>query len=206
MNRLATIGALTTALLAAVSFAADEKQLGLPQPLGLHQLIVNEAVQADLKMTDEQKKACAQAAEEARKALEGVNQLKPEERGPKFREAREKVEAALKKALKEEQLNRLNQIDYRQRGPSALTQREVAEKLELSREQRQKLGELSREAQQAIQKAREDTTGAERREKIAKLRAGSNEKILELLTDAQKKKWSEMLGSPFDLQKLQPRQ
>src|SRR5262245_2486710 len=202
MTRL-SLGAVTMVLLFAGAIRAQEKSSAPPPSLSLHQVIASPAVQEALKLDDEQKKTVGNLVTEAREALKGLSKLTTQERREKSREVRDKLRAGLEKALKKEQYERFQQIDLAQRGPIAVTSKEVAQKIGLTKEQRQKVREISRELNETIRKLREDNKGDELREKIAKSRAEAAGKVTDVLTKEQKKTWKEMLGKTFDLSKLE---
>jgi hypothetical protein len=187
-------------VLAAGSARADDKP-ALPN-LALHVLIASPAIQAELKLDEEQKKAIDDAAAEARQALQGVNQLQQAERQQKNREVRQNLQTKLEKALKEEQLKRLNQIDLQQKGALVLNTRETADKVGVTNEQRPKIRALNMELTQTTTKLRQEFKGKELQDKIAQARAEASAKVVELLTDEQKKSWQALVGEPFDLAKL----
>ncbi len=199
------VAVVAVALLAGAAARGEEKKAPSLPALPIHQLIVIEVVQQELGLKEDQKKALQDVAAEAREALRGVNRLEQAERQRKQREVREKVQGVLTKQLSEEQQKRLQQINLQQTGPLALQQlRDLAEKLNITQEQRQKMREIGRELQQGITKLREDNRGAELAEKIGKARAEAAGKVAGALTDEQKKMWKEMLGKEFDIAKLQP--
>lgn len=191
-------------LLAGLSSSSAEDKKSTPTPnVSLHQLVANEAVQAELKVTDDQKKAIEEVAAEARTALKGIRKLTPEERQKKTAETRKTVEGKLEKLLKAEQSKRLTQIDLQQRGPLVLTQKKIAEQMELTDAQKKEFRELQQNITKETAKLREGgTKGAELNEKTAKLRQEASEKIVKALTDAQKKNWQKLTGEAFDLAKI----
>ncbi len=94
-------------------------------------LLQIEAVQKDLKLTEEQKSEISALAEELR-------DLPREERLAKAAETRQKVEDL----LQPEQKERLAEIGLQMAGGRALTRPEIAKKLGLSDDQRDKLDDL----------------------------------------------------------------
>jgi Spy/CpxP family protein refolding chaperone len=99
------------------------------------------------------------------------------------------LEARLKKELLPHQFERLKQIDVQsriqQRGAGALTSGELAEALDLTDEQREKLEQRAAEVQEELQ------------EKIAKLRIEARNKMLDVLTPEQRAKLESMMGDAF---------
>lgn len=194
---------LSFLLLGVSSARAEDKKTTAPPNLALQQLLAHEAVQAELKLNDEQKKAVEEIVTEAREAQRGLRNLQGEERQKKQAELRAKIEERMAKALKDVQVKRFRQIDMQQRGPLVLAQRKIADELELTDDQRKELREISQKVTQDVAKLREGgTRGAELAEKSGAIRLEATEKVVKLLTDAQKKNWKKLVGEPFDVSKL----
>jgi len=170
---------------------------------GLLGLVMRDEVQQEIQLVDEQRDKVMKVAEESREEMRGMfeemRDLSDEERRERFGEIRTKmeemnanVETQLKKALLPHQLQRLKQIDLQvrmqQRGEGGLSSRTVAEALELSDEQREKLEKKAEEVRQELQ------------EKIRQAQAEAREKMLEVLTPEQKAKLEELMGDAFQLQ------
>jgi Spy/CpxP family protein refolding chaperone len=136
-------------------------------------------------------------------AQPGRGQLSDEERA-KFREeaaARAKKEKEeLAKILKPDQLKRLREIFIQQAGTGAIGDEEVASELGISAEQKEKLAKIREEQGAAM---RELFTGGGDREanrtKMADLRKSTDEKVLAVLSEDQKKKFEDMKGKKFDM-------
>jgi flagellar motor protein MotB len=190
-------------LLLGVSSARAEDKKAAPPNLPLQQLLANEAVQAELKLSDEQKNTAQEIVTEAREALRGLRNLTPEERQKKQAEVRAKVEERIAKALKDSQAKRFRQIDLQQRGPLALAAKKIADEMELTEDQRKELREITQKIAQDVAKLREGgTRGVELVEKVVQLRVEASEKVVKMLTDAQKKTWKKLIGEAFDVSKL----
>jgi Spy/CpxP family protein refolding chaperone len=174
---------------------------------GLIGLLMRDEVQQEIQLVDEQRDKVMKAAEESRDKMrqemrgmfEEMRDLSDEERRERFGEIRSKmeemnagVETQLKKALLPHQLERLKQIDLQvrmqQRGEGGLSSRTVAEALELSDEQREKLEQRAEEVRKELQ------------EKVRQAQAEAREKMLEVLTPEQKAKLEELMGDTFQLQ------
>jgi Spy/CpxP family protein refolding chaperone len=173
---------------------------------GMLGLIMREDVQQEIQLVDEQREKVMAVVEESRDEMrtemrsmfEEMRDLSDEERRERFGEIREKmeemnagVEAKLKKALLPHQLDRLKQIDLQvrmqQRGEGGLSSRTVAEALDLSDEQREKLEQRAEEVRKELQ------------EKVRQAQAEAREKMLEVLTPEQRAKLDEMLGETFQM-------
>ncbi|HEX3997411.1 MAG TPA: hypothetical protein VHX65_02560 [Pirellulales bacterium] len=187
--------------------------------LGKLTLLQNKDVQKDLELTDEQKTTLDKFAEdmhsEMRTQLEGLRDLSREERqakiaelAPKLKEREKEVEKKLEEVLKTEQRDRLGQIELQARRVGVFGQKEVAEALDLTDEEKQKIKDLrdkmGSEMREMFQAGRgAGTPGAggpseEVREKIKKLNDETMDKAKEVLSSEQREKLDKMLGKKFE--------
>lgn len=173
-------------------------------------LLANSGVQAELKMTDEQKEKAKKFAEEmfakAGEQRRSIGDPQSEEGRKKLQELRKKMaeesDKAIKEILKPEQLKRLNQISLQQRGVGGFADEKVQAALKLNDEQKGKLKDLADQTrkeegeifQQGAQGNREEAA-----KKRAELRKSSMEKALGILNDEQKKAWKELTGEPYEV-------
>src|SRR5262249_22742979 len=111
---------------------------------------------------------------------------------------REKVQAliaeqgkALAKILTAEQNKRLEQVILQVHGLWAMTMADTAKELQLTDEQKKKMGDLQAEAEKEMTKqfAGAAATRTEAQKKLSELHQSANEKGLALLTAEQKAKW-----------------
>jgi len=193
-------------------------------------LIAQEAVQKDLKLSDEQiekvktwTEAQAAKAAEAKGNFKGGNfkNMTKEER-QEFQEKQAKLAAESRTAaykdlagvLKPEQLTRLKQIELQASGITAFTSDEIITALKLTDSQKSKVKEIVTE----FGKDRAEVFGgaggggfkggfdkekmAENQKKIDKLEKSAFGDVEESLTADQKKTWKELTGEPFDRSKL----
>jgi len=140
-------------------------------------------------------------------AQPGRPQISDEDRA-RFREeaaARAKKEREeLAKILKPEQLKRLTEIYIQQAGVAALNDADIAEKLKISDDQKEKMSKVREEQQTAMRElfAGGRDGGGDReglRAKMEESRKKTEEKILAVLNDDQKKQFEEMKGKKFDM-------
>lgn len=209
-----TIGQLCGALALAVFAWPSAVEAQPPGPGGpgfggnggILGLVTRDEVQQEIQLVDEQREKVMQIAEEARETMRDemrtmfseMRDLSEDERRERFGEIRSKMEemtadidARLKKSLLPHQYERLKQIDLqtrmRQRGESGLSSGAIADALELTDAQREKL-------QQRAEEVREEL-----REKIRQAQAEAREKMMEVLTPEQKAKLDELMGDTFEL-------
>jgi len=181
-------------------------------------------VQKELKMTPEQiTKAQTKQQElgQANQALmqevggpQGLRNLSQEDR----QKLMDKMQAAEKKALAEvlepDQLKRVNQLELQRAGSRALTRKDVAESLKLTKEQTEKITTIQQEAAQARRDAMQgvdfqNMTAEERQQmqqKMAEAQKATDEKIFATLMPDQNKKWKELTGAPFKFPPFNPGQ
>ncbi len=189
----------------------DDVRRQITELLGPASLVFRDKVQADLKLSDEQKKKLEKRLQDtvpgAMQFFQKLGEKKPEEREKElhaYREkAREKLTAFLEGALQDEQLKRLRQIMLQREGLFALGSAEIVKELELTDRQRQQFLEvvlgMQKKAAPLMKEAQQGARPEEIWPKILKLREEHSRQIENLLSDAQKKQWQKMLGKPLHL-------
>jgi hypothetical protein len=171
-------------------------------------LLTNESVQKELKLDDKQvdkaKDLAEKTREEMQEKFQGFQDLSPEERRAKGQEIMREVNASILKAagefLKPEQITRLKQISYQQRGATAFLDSEVQKKLNLSDGQKSQIQALIQQSFSQMpsrEEFQDDREAAMKKmqELTRKVLAESEKK----LNDEQHKTWKELLGSPFEV-------
>jgi len=111
--------------------------------------------------------------------------------------------AKLAEVLLPLQIERLEQISLQMRGTAALADAKVAAKLSLTEDQKKKVEAAmtaNREAmQQAFQGGGRDQNREQMRERFQQLRKDSDEKVLAVLTAAQKAEFEKLKGPAFTM-------
>ena len=171
-------------------------------------LITNQSVQQELKLDDKQvdkaKDLAEKSREEMQEKFQGFQDLSPEERRTKGQEIMRELNASILKSagefLKPEQITRLKQISYQQRGATTFLDPEVQKKLNLSDSQKSQIQALIQESFSQMpsrEEFQDDREAAMKkmRELTQKVLAESEKK----LNDEQQKSWKELLGSPFEV-------
>lgn len=107
-----------------------------------------------------------------------------------FAKQAKETEEQLTEAIGQDKVKRLKEIEIQLMGFRALMDREseVAKAVELSDEQREKLGDAVQEVEEELQEIR--------RKKV-------EEKLMGIFSSSQKSKWEELTGKPIDF-KLRP--
>lgn len=173
---------------------------------GMSGLLQIEAVQKDLKLGEEQINQLKDIRDEMRKSEERPS-----------REKLAEIEKQVKDILEPEQVKRIEQIGLQLRlrfaGVRALTDGELAEKLGITDEQKEKLNKIGEESQTKMREAfprpeggdRPQLTDEQRTARMAKmeeLRKAAHEQAIKVLTPEQKEKLDGMTGKEI---KIDPR-
>lgn len=166
-------------------------------------LVQNPQVQQELKLTDEQKSKVSEIATRVREAGPQRGQGGGQGDREQIRERAQALarvvadeEKKLDEILNDEQKTRLEQISLQVTGVRAINRDDVASKLGLSDEQKEKV-------QAALRVQRGQGGGGQGQPNAAALRERRQqleEQVLAVLTDEQKQKWTELKGAPFELQ------
>jgi hypothetical protein len=167
-------------------------------PLGL---LAQESVQNELRLSDDQKKQVTEQAEKQRAALGDLRNLSRQERQAKQQEDTKANAAAAAAILNADQTKRFKQISLQQRGPRAFADPEIAQALNFTIEQNEKINAIRESIQAEIGPLfRAADAGGDRQEtrkKMDAIRKGSDEKLQGLLTPEQQEKWKSLVGDPF---------
>jgi hypothetical protein len=196
----------------AVIEVPDQARRQLIQAFGGSYLVFHDKVQAELKLSDEQKdKVDEQLRQTIQKAMQffaKVQDVQPREREKEFHayraKAQEKLAAFLEKALKADQRQRFRQIELQREGLFALVQQpRLQEELKITASQRKEIigviQRMQKTIQPVVEKTQRDGKPEEAGPMVMKIRKEHESKLETLLSAAQKKQWRELLGKPFAL-------
>jgi Asp-tRNA(Asn)/Glu-tRNA(Gln) amidotransferase C subunit len=176
-------------------------------------MVFRDAVQEELKLTDEEKEKLEEHLREQLPDImpffESLQDVQGEEREAKLKafrkKAHEKLTPVLKATLKQDQTKRLHQLMLQQEGALALWHGEpaIGKELKITDEQRKQfmaiVQDLQKKVGPLIKEAQSGGDPQEIRPKVMKIKKEHEDQIEALLTDAQKKQWKEMLGKPVAL-------
>ncbi|MCX6898609.1 MAG: hypothetical protein NT105_07915 [Verrucomicrobia bacterium] len=171
--------------------AQDEKVRKHQSESGEPAIITRDYIQDELKLSDDQKQKLQKTSPGFEKILDSHDNGK--------------IWAFLEEALNAEQFKRFEQLELQHEGPSALFRPRIEQELKITGEQRNQfmglVQAMTKEVQPLINESK--STGnpgkmEEIRLTVIKLRTDCLGKLTALMSDAQKKQWSEMLGKPFD--------
>jgi hypothetical protein len=186
------------------------------------QLLGYPEVQKELGVSDEQKglidDMSADIREKMRDAFAGgggfqdfqnlsqdERQKRMEENGKKMAEIQKKSDDMVSMILEPKQLDRLQQLKLQRDGVMALNREEVAKKIGLTQEQREKMAKIQEDARNAAgaggfpnfqQMSEEERT--EWRNKMTERFEKTKADILAVLTTEQRSTWEKMQGKKFD--------
>lgn len=177
-------------------------------------LVQAEPVQKELKITDEQKPKLESISQSYRDEMQKLvpfgQGTSREEFRAKLEENRDKLaqlgrdtEKKIDGLLTADQQKRLNEISLQAEGPEALRRDEVASKLKLTDEQKEKIGKVLDEQSEKRRDAFGQGGGG--REAFERIREETDKQVAAVLTDEQKSQWKEMQGKEFDLASLRQR-
>jgi hypothetical protein len=177
-------------------------------------LVRNAKVKEEIKLTDEQSvqidEVFVKLTAARREVTAGLRGASAEERQKKLAEIQKKMKAQsddanknIEKALKPEQLARLEQISIQRQGLLALNNPKVSKKLKLTEEQLEKIAavrsEGTKKRQQLIQDLR--TGNLDRTQlagKIKEIQQQTEKEVMEALTMEQQTRFEQMQGEKFD--------
>ncbi|HEY3963896.1 MAG TPA: hypothetical protein VGM05_05015 [Planctomycetaceae bacterium] len=199
MYRLLKIG-LPLALVVAwgiPAYSADEKMM-LPEESTLEIILLRQkSVRAELKVTDDvMDKVKKYASQQSKKAKE-VSTLSEKEQDAKFDAMARENYQFLEKTLSKTQHDRLQQIALQVAGLVYVTRHDIAEKLKLTAEQKQKAKQLQNEARTEFGKLLDAKDSKERHKEIVALWDVNHGRLEKLLTESQKATWKTMTGPEF---------
>lgn len=165
-------------------------------------------VQAELKLTDEQKARLIKPSGDDRRHMgmffRDLYSVPAEERARKAADFRGVQEKKIAEVLDAAQQRRLGQLLLQQQGLSALAQKEVADQLKLSDDQRREVDAAIKVIGPARRSVfpRGPGNWQEIGKRMDELREKETKMLEALLTDAQKQQWQALTGEPFKLKQV----
>jgi hypothetical protein len=156
-------------------------------------------VRKELELLDEQVQKLDKLeqgrGERMRQTFSGLEDVPREQRFEKMRELMRKEQQQTEKDIGQillpHQMKRLKQLEVQNRsrgGGQALLSERTGEELGLTTEQKESLRKKAAELEEQIRK------------KLTEMRKQAQDEMLQLLTPAQRAKWKEMVGDPFEFQ------
>jgi type 1 glutamine amidotransferase len=200
MRNLFRCATVVSVLVVLISVAWTQPPAGRVQRgLSAAMLLQQGSVQKELKLSPDQLKKVEELSEKMREKMQGVFALEEPERGKKLQALLQENDKDLQAILTSQQTKRLKQIVYQQQGTAALATEDVTRALGLSDEQRKRITDISAETGRKTRELFQPGTPPDQaaRAKLEAIRKAGFDKILAVLTDAQKKSWQELQGEPF---------
>ena len=197
------IGGMILGLIVFQSAEAQRRGLGGLRPGNVSpaRLLTIDAVQTELKLTEQQKSKAAAINE---KLTVGRHELFAEvkkdtgKRAPKVAELERQAQASIVELLDDAQEKRLKELLLQVNGASELSKNEVRDALSITEDQEKKLDEVRRANAKARREALADFDG-DRMAKILELQREADAKLLDVLTDEQRKQFEAMQGEKITI-------
>jgi hypothetical protein len=155
-------------------------------------------VQDELELSESQRKAIARIRWRWGAVFGQAWRLPPGERERRRLELARRQEVEVAKLLTPAQLVRFKQIALQFLGARALSDPEVAEALALTAEQKEAIRDIQDETRRALPPGVGGFGGPPGDKKPPDPWAAASRRLFDVLTDAQRARWSEMTGEPFE--------
>jgi peroxiredoxin len=171
-------------------------------------LLRDDAVRAALACTDEQRQSLDALLRKHNRMLLAIRDVGPTGADETAQPALKEIRAELTTLLTAEQRIRLQGLILQAQGYDSLLRKDVATQLKLSLEKQKALAEISadfREQAQTLQTPGDPSrTPDEVQADLKNLQANRHNRVLAQLNAAQQKRYSELLGEPFDFAQVRP--
>ncbi|GBC90668.1 MAG: hypothetical protein N2045_10225 [Fimbriimonadales bacterium] len=181
--------------------AGQQERLGLRMMQGrgiAGMLLMRPDVQRELNLTEQQKAKINEMQQAMRVAMQELRNLPPDQRRQRMEEIRQKNDPTT--VLTDAQKKRLRELELQWQGPMALMNPEIAREVGLTQEQQSKIQGILQEQFQAMRERFQQGGGQPDPQAFEKARQELENKILAVLTPAQREKWNQMLGKPFQFE------
>jgi serine/threonine protein kinase len=171
--------------------------LAVLQGAGQLLLLSHPSVLRDLRPSDEQRQRIARLAEQRREGFKEFHRLTPQERGKRFLDLARANQAAVTDILRPAQLNRLKQIALQARRTGAFRDPDVAAKLKLTARQKERIRAIEAETFFTLPERRGPPGLVNLWKAFEEKQRAAGQRIQEVLTEEQRKRWREMTGEPL---------
>ena len=170
----------------------------LSGPPVLLQMIRDDAVHAELKLTDQQRTRILSALREVDGPWFRSRNLESEARELEIRKITRQLEQRLHPILDAVQQQRLLQLQYQALGTRMLLRDDVASMLKLSKTQRESLKSTFQATDRAIVQLPRSDAEAEQSERIRQVKQRELDSVAEQLTADQQRRLGDLAGPDFD--------
>jgi len=191
---------LAVSILAALAASAPaaEKML-IPEEGTIEIMLLRQkSVRHELKVSDNEYQKIHKYASEQWKKAKDLSTKSQKEQDQRFHEMAKENEQFLEKTLTKEQHKRLNEITLQVAGLLYSTRPDIAAKLKLTDDQKQKMKKYQDEARHDLEKALEAKDSKERHKNLSELHKVNRDRLYEVLTDQQEVAWKQLTGAPFN--------
>ncbi|MBN2581182.1 MAG: hypothetical protein JXB10_19530 [Pirellulales bacterium] len=186
-----SVACLLTAASGLFFVGGGRLSAAVPEYVGVLALVDNDEAVAELGLVPEQKAKLRQLIDRREdEAVDLAMQLRDKsaaERAEKLEAFRRESEAKGLKLLSSEQRAKIEKIRLRHLGMASLTERGVAEKLNLSAEQKEQIADLLKHREQGLARADEKTAYA--------IRMETERKLATILNPQQKSDWESLVAA-----------
>ncbi len=183
----------------AVGRPADEDEAIVAREDAVEVMLLRHAaVQRDLKINPDDAKKIDEFATRQWRKVRDMRGLGEDERNRRFEAMARENEKFLGDTLAPDQRKRLAQIAMQRAGLLWALRPDVAAELKLTDAQKQQLDKAHKEAEKEVREAfRSAGPKGIGEEKARELRMANRERLMSVLTDAQKARWKAMAGPMF---------
>jgi len=158
-------------------------------------LLRQHSVREELKLShNEAHKIHSFAKKQYEKAKE-ISKLPEAERDRRFEELAMENHRFIDQTISKEQRKRLQEIELQVGGLMCMSRSTIAQKLNLSEDQKKKLRQMQEEARREMDQL--ISSDKSEKEKLREIHASTQRKMRDLLNDDQEKTWEQMMGAPF---------
>ncbi|MCI0491409.1 MAG: redoxin domain-containing protein [Planctomycetes bacterium] len=170
-------------------------------------LVRDEAVRAALAFSTEQRAAIDALFGKYNRLLLAIRDVGPTGADETAQAPLAEIRSELSKLLTGEQRSRLQGLILQAQGYDALLRNDVSEALKLSPEQKKTLIKASDEFRADVKELQSSAKGrspANLQAALAKVQASRHKRVLAELDAEQTRRWSQLLGEPFDFSQVRP--
>jgi hypothetical protein len=205
---ITTIACLVLAGAGIVQAQDDETRKHLLHELGGPFIVYRSNVQEELKLSDDQKQRLLGKLPDFLQEAMKTERLQGAEREKEMRFIRQKSSEELwpflQGTLNAEQFTRLQQLELQHEGPAAVVGRpEIGKELKMTDGQRDQVVAVVKDMQKRMEALQQQAhSGGDLqaiRLKAIKIYEDQEGKIEAILSEAQRHRWKEMRGKPFDV-------
>lgn len=160
-------------------------------------LLQQESVQKELNLSFDQTARVTALLQQRQDLRASMQDVPREDRDRKLAQDSQAAEKEIRDMLDADQLLRLKQICFQQRGTRVWGEDEVIKTLRLTHDQRVELATIRDGYSQKLREIQRGDNKQDVQKKSDALRASTNERLLAVLTPEQLGKWNELAGPPF---------